>query len=454
MSKLSQNSEAQNLKEFALKNSNWNKDVTKKVAYFKAEVQEIEESPKQRKETEKYRNILLSHREELFKMWLIEINWIWYFDECINWRKWPKIGKNNLISFPNSTWNKARWIWDSAWVLRNKDHLRKEFKFLWLKVATEAQELERYKNLLLSHKEELLKIWLIEIDNVWYLFECMQWKSWQKIWKIWNKYLSSFPNATLNKKWWAGNKVWTIQDDKWLGIMLENLWFKVATESQELERYKNLLLSHREQLFKIWLQEIEWIWYFYKCKKNQDWQKIWKIWNKFLGSLIKAEFMREKWIWRVGKWDVVNRAQLKEMFKLVNIPVATERQEIEQKRKDKNAKSVQNNNSRSKRKKWEKKSNLNTNKEVIDENFRDEFRRFIKSRINNLNKWDYSLKLELDYLMRLPDISKNVFLEFVEWLPEDDKNEIKKIFPTNEKILQRIDCFVEDRIKNLWVLKK
>jgi hypothetical protein len=126
--------------------------------------------------------------------------------------------------------------------------------------------------------------------------------------------------------------------------------------------------------------------------------------------------------------------------------VATARQEIEQMQKEKNAK---NDNNRRERKKWEKKTSLNTNKEVIDENFRDEFQRFIKSRISNLNKWDYSLSLELEYLMRLPDISKNVFLEFIEWLPEDDRNEIKEIYPTNEKILWRIDCFVEDRIKNL-----
>jgi len=447
MVKLKQKNDVQNLRQFALKISNWNKTISDKVAHVKAKVQEIEETPELRKEAEKYRNILLSHRDELFKIWLIEIDGIWYFDECVGWRKWPKIEKKYLGSFPSSWWNKKRGIGiANIWSIQNKMDLKKMFESLWIRVATEEQELERYKNLLLSHRNELEEIGLIEINNIWYFFECTQWKNWPKIGK---KHLSSFPNATLNKKWWAWNKVWTVQDDKWLKIMFEGLWINTATEEQELERYKNLLMSHKEVLFKIWLQEIEWIWYFNKCIWNQE-QNWPKIWNKYLGSLIKAEFMKEKWIWRVDKWDIVNKTQLKEMFRLLNIPVATARQEIEQMRKDKNEKNIQKNGNRSARKKLEKKPNLNTNKEVIDENFRDEFLRFIKRKIINLNKWDYTLSLELEYLMRLPDISKNVFLDFIEWLPEDDRNEIKEIFPTNEKILQRIDCFVEDRIKNLW----
>ncbi|MCK9272708.1 hypothetical protein M0P65_04130 [Candidatus Gracilibacteria bacterium] len=446
MVKLKQNNDVQNLRQFALKISNGNKTISDKVAHVKAKVQEIEETPELRKEAEKYRNILLSYKKELYKIGLIEIDGIWYFDECVGWRKWQKIGKignKYLSSFPSSGWNKKRGIGIvNIGSIQNKMDLKKMFKSLGIRVATEEQELERYKNILLSHRNELEEIGLIEINNIWYFFECIQWKNWPKIGK---KHLSSFPNATLNKKWGAGNKVGTVQDDKGLKIMLEGLGINTATEEQELERYKNLLMSHKEELFKIGLQEIEGIWYFNKCIGNQE-QNWPKIGNKYLGSLIKAEFMREKGIGRADKGDVVNKTQLKEMFRLLNIPVATARQEIEQMQKEKNAK---NDNNRRERKKGEKKTSLNTNKEVIDENFRDEFQRFIKRKITSLNKGDYSLSLELDYLMRLPDISKNVFLEFIEGLPEDDRNEIKEIYPTNEKILGRIDCFVEDRIKNL-----
>ncbi|MDP2104107.1 MAG: hypothetical protein Q8K26_04255, partial [Candidatus Gracilibacteria bacterium] len=230
-------------------------------------------SKEEEEENERHKLFLLTYKKELEEIGLIEIDGIWYFDECAGWKKWPKIGEKGLSSFPSSKWNKKRGVGTLTGVIQNKDDLKEMFRNLGLNVATEEQELERYKNTLLSHKEELENIGLMEIDSIWYFSE-LQSKKWPKIGK---NCLGNFPSATLNKKWGAGNRSGTIQNDRGLKIMFKELGLNVATEEQELERYKNLLLSHKEELKKIGLKEIRGLWYFYKCRGNQDWQKIGKL---------------------------------------------------------------------------------------------------------------------------------------------------------------------------------
>lgn len=111
---------------------------------------------------------------------------------------------------------------------------------------------------------------------------------------------------------------------------------------------------------------------------------------------------------------------------------------------------------------WEDKPKQDAqNKEIIIENFRDDFFRFIKEKVEKIEskysvnwEWKYSINWELKYLLLLPEISKEVFLEFIKNLSEPDKHELKLFYPLEADILSLIDCLVQEKISYLRKIVK
>ncbi|MCK9271945.1 hypothetical protein M0P65_00155 [Candidatus Gracilibacteria bacterium] len=92
-------------------------------------------------------------------------------------------------------------------------------------------------------------------------------------------------------------------------------------------------------------------------------------------------------------------------------------------------------------------------KEIIVENFRDDFFRFIKGKVEKI-EGKYSINGELKYLLLLPEISKEVFLDFIKNLSESDKHELKLFYPLEADVLNLIDCLVQEKISYLRKIVK
>lgn len=99
--------------------------------------------------------------------------------------------------------------------------------------------------------------------------------------------------------------------------------------------------------------------------------------------------------------------------------------------------------------KWEEELKQNGyTKEIITENFRDDFFKFIKEKVEKI-EWKYSTNWELKYLLLLPEISKEVFLEFIDKRSKPDKDELKLFYPLEIDVLKLIDCLVQEKISFL-----
>lgn len=102
---------------------------------------------------------------------------------------------------------------------------------------------------------------------------------------------------------------------------------------------------------------------------------------------------------------------------------------------------------------WDTKPEKDISKEIIVENFRDDFFRFIKGKVEKI-EWKYSINWELKYLLLLPEISKEVFLDFIKNLSESDKHELKLFYPLEADVLNLIDCLVQEKISYLRKIVK
>ncbi|HBA45413.1 TPA: hypothetical protein DEG21_01400 [Patescibacteria group bacterium] len=60
----------------------------------------------------------------------------------------------------------------------------------------------------------------------------------------------------------------------------------------------------------------------------------------------------------------------------------------------------------------------------------------------------------MKYLLLLPDISKEVFLNFIKNLSESDKHELKLFYPLEADVLNLIDCLVQEKISYLRKIVK
>lgn len=81
-----------------------------------------------------WREKLLSHQENLKEVGIVERRIgneiVWYFDNVKGCDNWPNIGEKNLMSFPNSIFNKTKGIGNKDGTIRNFQELAKMFEVL------------------------------------------------------------------------------------------------------------------------------------------------------------------------------------------------------------------------------------------------------------------------------------------------------------------------------------
>jgi len=273
----------------------------------------------------RWKRALLEHQELLVnQVWIIIENGVWYFDECSWSQNWPDIWNKSLRNFPNPLYNKENGVWDKLWVIINKTELKKMCASLGIRVATDEEEIERYKNLLIAHQELLVnQVWIIIENGVWYFDESVNCYDWPR---IWGKSLINYPSAAYNKKIGAWSIRWKIVNRIGLKKMIGSLWIRVATDEEEIERYKNLLIAHQELLVnQVWIIIENGILYFSECKWINNWLRIW---DKSLESYPNTIYNKENGVWNKS-WLIYNKIDLKKMYASFGIRVATEEEELE-----------------------------------------------------------------------------------------------------------------------------
>ncbi len=243
-----------------------------------------------------WQNFILSKKEQLQKeALLVEINWIWYFGDTKCSKHWLY-----LRSFPNASFNRANGVWNDKWIIENPQELRQLFSALWFQVASEQQEITRWRDILVWYKEKLEKeADIYEIDWIWYFWNWW----WNNKWK----YLINFPNCEFNRKNNVWTENWSIKSVRELKNLFQSLWLRVATDQEEKNRWWNIISSYKELLKnESNIIEIDGVWDF----SNAKWASTWK----YLINFPSAEYNRVNWIWS-DKWVIVNIVQLMNLFK-------------------------------------------------------------------------------------------------------------------------------------------
>ena len=284
-----------------------------------------------------WRKELLSCREAL--RWVgieekkIGAKIVWYFNEAKGRNSWPNIWEKNLASFPNAPFNKTKGIGDKNGVVENPQDLAKMFEILWLRVATEEEshilqnekwikQIPLWRKELLSCREALRWVGIEEknIGNrtLWCFDQAKGRREWPNIWE---KNLASFPNAPFNKTKGIGNKNGEMKNPQDLAKMFEILWLRVATEEEYILFWRKELLSCREALRWVGIEEKNignrTLWCFDQAKGRREWPKIE---GKNLLSFPNAPFNKTKGIGDKNG-SIQNPQELAKMFEALGLQV-------------------------------------------------------------------------------------------------------------------------------------
>jgi len=193
-----------------------------KVATEKQEEKQID--IKNHKNIKKWKKQIEDLEKEFKKIWILKLDGIWYFGDSKWVKKWPKVWAKNLDGFPNRVFNKAHWIWQADGGMTNIKDLKKLFQVLWINIATEKQEIKRWKTQIEEEQEAFTKIWVIIKNKVWDL-DNIQWhEGWPK---INDKLLLSFPNAEFKRKYNIWDKKGWVQGKTELKRLLQILGIKI-----------------------------------------------------------------------------------------------------------------------------------------------------------------------------------------------------------------------------------
>lgn len=172
----------------------------------------------------KYKEELLKDEEKLKNIWIIKINWKFYFWDTKPVKYFPNIWKRNFSTYPSTRINIIYWIWNEKWIITNMYHIRKLFKVLWIKnLASEKEEITRWSSIIDENIKIFNEIWIEKINDYWD-FSKIQNSNLLNIEINW-KSLSIFPNIAFNKKYWIWSpKNWQITKISHLKQLFKKLW--------------------------------------------------------------------------------------------------------------------------------------------------------------------------------------------------------------------------------------
>ena len=234
-------------------------------------------------------------------------DWKWYFWDAYWAHKWSA-----LRNFPNAWFNKDNDIWDQRWSIRNSRDLKILFYKLWINVATEQEETDRWWRNLEKHEQKLAdEANIYKEEEIWYFWDAKGIDSWV--------FLQYYPNTEFNKKHNICNASWSISNSRKLSKMFDKLWLKVATSKQEKVRWWKIIEAKEKELAEeANIYRIKGIWYFWDAKGSNTWTE--------LPSFPNVRTLKEWKIWST-KWAISNPNDLKKMFKKLGLQVATPKQE-------------------------------------------------------------------------------------------------------------------------------
>lgn len=174
-----------------------------------------------------FRDIVISSTEAVAAMGIENIDGIYHFEDMVGYRDYTTIDGKHFGSFPNAAFNKIHGNGTEKGLLRNIEHLRNLFRCLGLRVATPEQELLRWRNILVCHKDDLAQI------GVYYDADSDEWtigtilKKHQYWPTVGHKKFSSFPNCGYNRVRGIGTKTGMLTCRKNITAMIEGIGGKV-----------------------------------------------------------------------------------------------------------------------------------------------------------------------------------------------------------------------------------
>jgi len=250
------------------------------------------------KEKAVYRNLLIESREELQEVWILSLNWIWYFSDALPALKWPLIWWKTLRSFPSLTFNKQHKLWSTQWQNQSWVALSRLFSFLWFRVASKEEEesrlVEYWKELLINNKYSLESAWIFEEEWKWYFYHTKAMKFWPEIW--WKK-LRNFPNSAFIR-WVIGEEKDSSLNSDDLKSIFWALGLNIATKKDEKEKiirdWVKKLIENREELETYGISYLNGCWDLSNLKEGFLSVDIW--WIK-LRNFPNIVFNRDYNIW-------------------------------------------------------------------------------------------------------------------------------------------------------------
>lgn len=194
---------------------------------------------------------------------------------------------------------------------------------IWRKVnnvlSIDWEQLERWRKELLWSRDKLKKyIWICYLDSVW---------AWSWIWYFWDtknfekmkpklkswKSLLSFPCIDFNKNNGIWNNDWFILTLVDLKNMFIALGFRIASEKEEFQRWREQILSCKKELEAVGIIYKDWVWNFSKAKWYTKWPKI--NWKSLL-VFMTVHFNKKNNIWN-EKWGIYSVIELRKMFSVI-----------------------------------------------------------------------------------------------------------------------------------------
>lgn len=271
-----------------------------------------------------YRNILLRNLDRIVKSTgLIKEDGILYFDEVIGANKWGRLNGKTLNFFPDSAYLQ-KIIKRSE--MTNKNHLKKMFQSLGLRVASQEEEERRYGRILESDWSNISDATgifrLKEADGFKYYFHLGNTSTakfpWPKV--AGGKGLNAFPGSHIIRKLVARKTIFSLNE-------LKDVWKRIGINVASDEEDKPSVISdYIERNWDILTEGLD-----IKRIPGKDGEL-----KYFFGSTnneVKsykeiASFPSKLFIRRVlDKDSVSNSQELRKVWKRLGLPVATNNEE-------------------------------------------------------------------------------------------------------------------------------
>ena len=290
----------------------------------KIDIDSIDNSKNTVGKKREYQNILLRDLDSLVKsIGLIKEDGVLYFNEVIGANKWGGLNGKNLRFFPDSAYLQKT---IKKPEITNKNQLKKVFQSLGLRVATKEQEELRYGKILESDWSNITAATgvyrLNEKGNSKYYFHLGNTNTakcpWPKV--AGGKYLSAFPGSGIIRDVIDQKTIFSLNE-------LKKVWKRIGINvASENEDNPSAIRDFIDRNWKILSEKIG-----MKLIPGKDGEL-----KYFFGSYSKepkdyggiANFPSKLFIQRVlAKDSISNSQELKQVWKRLGLPVATEDEE-------------------------------------------------------------------------------------------------------------------------------